>query len=80
MGCRSEEGIFLGIMEESQEVIVGTKEGVVKENSIRRNGSQEERWKAEMLDTFVGTLGIQPRTGRKINKVLRSMFPRNVIG
>ncbi len=33
---RWEEGFFLGVREESGEIIVGTKEGVIKARAFRR--------------------------------------------
>ena len=43
---RWQEGIWLGIREESGEAIVGTPDGVLKARSIRRVGSVEERWRS----------------------------------
>ena len=37
--------MWLGIREESGEVIIGTPEGVMKARAIRRRGGIEERWK-----------------------------------
>ena len=51
MGCRC---VFPGIREESGEVIVGTKEGVLKARSFKRKGSAEERWNAEEILGVVG--------------------------
>ena len=39
-----ESGVYLGINESSQELIIGTSEGVVKATEFRHQGSEEERW------------------------------------
>ena len=41
---RWEDGIWLGIREESGEHIIGTKDGVLKARTIRRRATKEERW------------------------------------
>ena len=38
------EGCFLGVRDESGEILVGNSEGVVKSRDFRRMGSEEERW------------------------------------
>jgi hypothetical protein len=48
-------GIWLGIREESGEVIIGTSEGVIKVRTVRRKGSHVERWCAVQLDAMQGT-------------------------
>jgi hypothetical protein len=45
--CRWENGVFLGIRDESGEYIVGAKDGVIKVRTIRSRGSEEERWNWE---------------------------------
>ena len=40
---RWESGIWLGVRDESGEMIIGTKEGVIKVRTIRRKGTTEER-------------------------------------
>ena len=42
-------GIWLGIREEAGEVIVGTDKGVIKVRTIRRKGSDSERWDLTQL-------------------------------
>ena len=37
-------GVYLGINETSQELIMETPQGAVKANDFRRKGSEEERW------------------------------------
>ena len=51
---RWENGIFLGIRDESGEYIVGTKEGVIKVRTVRRKGSNEERWNWEEFSEMKG--------------------------
>lgn len=51
---RWKEGIWLGIREESGEILVGTKQGVVKARSFERKSTEEERWNPEWLDGFIG--------------------------
>ena len=46
--------MFLGISDESNEVIVGTEEGVVKGNDLRRRGSDEERYNVQKFNGFRG--------------------------
>ena len=55
MASRVESGVFLGFREESQEVMIGTPDGIVKAASIKRKGTHEERWNAQELDSFTGT-------------------------
>ena len=52
---RWESGIWLGIRDESGEVIVGTSSGVVKCRSVRRKPTHEERWNRVQLDEMLGT-------------------------
>ena len=48
------DGVFLGIREESGEIIVGTPEGVLKARTFRRKGSSEERWNRDFLMSVKG--------------------------
>ena len=52
---RWEEGIWLGIRDESGEVIVGTKDGVVKCRDFRRKPIEEDRWSVKTFDEFKGS-------------------------
>ena len=54
--------IFIGIRDESGEYLVGTPEGVIKVRSIRRKGSEEERWNWEEIEKVKG-LPWQPTPG-----------------
>ena len=49
------EGIYLGVREESGEIIVGTKDGVVKSRTFRRKSSEEERWNHVQFMEMKGT-------------------------
>ena len=49
-----EEGIWLGHIGRTNEVAIGTSEGVVKAWAIRRR-PEEERWKIEDVNGVVGT-------------------------
>ena len=44
------EGVFLGIREESGEMIIGIKEGVERTGTIKRLGGMDERWVMPNLD------------------------------
>jgi len=55
MESRWRTGVWLGIRSESNEVIIGTSEGVVKARSIRRNESEEESWCKDKFDKIKGT-------------------------
>ena len=48
-------GIWLGIREESGEAIIGTSKGVIKVRTVRRKGSDAERWDVSAIDAMVGT-------------------------
>ena len=55
--------MWLGIRDESGETLIGTQNGVIKVNAIRRKGSNEERWNA---DEILGIKGVpwEPVPGR----------------
>ena len=58
MEAQWESGVYLGVNELSQELIIGTSEGVVKATEFRHKGSEEEMWnleeitKIQSLNTF----------------------------
>ena len=64
---RWSSGIWLGIREESGEVIVGTDKGVIKVRTIRRKGSDNERWDLVQLNEMRGTPW-EPQPGRVSRK------------
>ena len=43
--------------EESNEIFIGTEEGVIKVRTIRRKGSKTERWDGSQIDKMRGTPG-----------------------
>ena len=61
---RWDTGVFLGVREESNEVVVGTNEGVIKCRTFRRKGSQEERWNR---DTILGIKGVPWQPNPRVN-------------
>ena len=75
---RWESGVFLGIREESNEILVGTSDGVVKARTFRRKGSDEDRWnKDEILsmrglpwqpDPSVATFDIRSRVSVRVEQ------------
>ena len=52
---RWERGVWLGIRDESGEIIIGTPEGVVKARDFKRLPSLEERWNFETICAVQGT-------------------------
>lgn len=52
---RWEEGVWLGIREESREHIVGTTEGVIKARTVSRREIDQEKWNNELFNQFQGT-------------------------
>ena len=55
-------GIWLGARDESNEILIGTEEGVIKVRTVRRKGTNEERWNAVQVDRMCGTPW-QPQPG-----------------
>ncbi len=49
-------GHFLGVADESLDIVIGTKEGTIKARDIRRMPVHSERWKPEELAAITGTL------------------------
>ena len=48
-------GVWLGIRDETNEVMIGTQEGIIKVRTIRRKASNEERWNITQLENMKGT-------------------------
>ena len=67
MNTRWGSGVWLGIREESNEVFVGTDEGVVKCRSIRRKAGQD-RWDKDLFNSIKGTPW-EPTPGRLTTEV-----------
>ena len=51
---RWEDGIWLGIREDTGESIIGTQEGVIKARSVRRKAIMSDRWNIEEFDKCKG--------------------------
>ena len=74
---RWEEGVWLGIADRTNEVIVGTKEGVIKARDIRRRGTKEEQWDLGKFNEFRG-VPWEPVPGREgIEIKARINMPRD---
>ena len=52
---RWEEGIWLGLRDESDEILIGTNKGVVRARSVRRRANFEERWNLNQFNNMKGT-------------------------
>ena len=52
---RWESGVYLGVNEASQELIMGTPQGAVKAIEFKRKGSEEERWNMDAVTTMKGS-------------------------
>ena len=48
-------GVWLGIREESGEYIIGTEKGTIKVRTVRRKGSEEDRWNWDEFTKIQGT-------------------------
>ena len=57
-------GIWLGVREESGEILIGTKEGVIEFRSFRRKGSHADRWDWAELEAMQG-VPWEPVPGRE---------------
>ena len=51
---RWQTGVYLGIDETSQELIIGTPQGAVKASEFKRIGSEEERWNIDEVAAMKG--------------------------
>ena len=51
---RWESGVYLGVHDRSQELIIGTPDGAIKAHEFRRKGSHEERWNMEEITVMKG--------------------------
>ena len=52
---RWSEGIFLGLRDESGEIIIGTEEGCVKARDFKRLSDENERWDAVKFNKMRGS-------------------------
>ena len=55
--------MWLGFRDESNEVFVGTTQGVVKVRTVRRKGTAQSRWDEKLFNSVKGTPW-QPEPGR----------------
>ena len=60
---RWEEGVWLGITDESGESIIGTPDGIVKAKYYKRKPISTERWNKDYFDKIKGTPW-EPNPGR----------------
>ena len=65
---RWEDGVWLGVRDETGEIIIGTDQGVIKARDFKRRGSDQERWSAEAV---LGIKGVpwEPVPGRAQDEV-----------
>ena len=54
-----ENGVFIGVNDMSQELIIGTDKGVITSTEFRHKGSEEERWNFEEVNKLL-TLRVSP--------------------
>jgi hypothetical protein len=74
---RWEEGVFIGVREESGEIIIGTEKGVIKARAFRRKGSEKERWSQEHVKS-IGGVPWEPIPGREGIEIKSSVnLPRD---
>ena len=48
-------GLWLGVRDESGETLIGTDDGVIRCRTVRRKGSDEERWSLTQVQNMKGT-------------------------
>jgi len=51
---RWKSGVWLGVKDESNEVIIGTANGIVKARTVRRKGTDADRWNTDELNAMKG--------------------------
>ena len=61
------DGVYLGIIEESLEIYVGTKEGIIKVRTFARRG-EADRWRKKEIEEMVG-VPWEPVPGRGMKEV-----------
>lgn len=71
-GSRWGSGVWLGLREESHEVLVGTTEGVIKVRTVRRKPTLGDRWNASVFNSLTG-VPWQPVPGRGSTEVPSSV-------
>ena len=70
---RWDNGIWLGIRDESNEIFVGTPQGVLKVRTIRRRADKEGRWNWEQFEAMRG-VPWEPIPGREGIEVKASIY------
>jgi len=65
---RWDHGVWLGIREESGETLIGTKEGVIKVNCVRRHADEKAKWNLELFNGFK-RLPWEPVSGSESSEV-----------
>ena len=65
---RWEEGVWLGIADRTNEVIVGTSEGVIKVRDVRRHAADKDRWDLIRFNAFQG-VPWEPIPGRNVDTI-----------
>ena len=65
---RWERGVWLGVRDESGEIIIATPEGVVKARNFKRMASMEERWSASAIRNMRG-LPWEPVPGKSDDSI-----------
>ena len=63
---RWSNGVWLGSGDESGDHIIGTEKGTIKVRTVRRKGSEEDRWNSEEFTKLQGTPW-EPIPGRPKN-------------
>ena len=66
---RWEDGIYLGMINRSEEYLVGTDKGVLKVRSIRRHGMRELQWDRNMFNDMKG-VPWEPTPGRECIEIM----------
>ena len=59
--------VYLGIIEESSELYIGTKDGVIKVRTSARRG-EEDRWRKKQVEEVIG-VPWEPIPGRGVKEV-----------
>ena len=61
------DGVYLGIIEDSSELYIGTKDGVIKVRTFARRG-EEDRWRRKEIDDMIG-VPWEPIPGQGVREV-----------
>ena len=66
------DGVYLGIIEESSELCLGTKEGVIKVRPFAQRG-EDDRWRAKELEEMIG-VPWEPVPGKGMREVKSRVY------